>query len=415
MASIPRDPTPDATLALLREGYEFVGNRRRRLGSDVFETRIGLMRVVCMTGRDAAEEFYGDGRFTRRRALPRTAITLLQDFGSVMALDGEAHDHRKQMFMDLMTRESIDRLTALADDEWRAAIGRWQGRGEVVLDAEAAELLCRAACAWTGVPLTADEARGRAADLAALFDGSGSFGPRQVRGQLARRRCEAWLEAVVDDVRAGRLDPGQRTPLAAVASHRGLDGQPLTTTVAAVELLNLLRPLVAVGRYVTMSAIALHEHPGWHERLRGADEGERERFVHEVRRLSPFIPLMAGRVATEHEWRGHRFRPGDWAMLDIYGTNRDERSWERPDEFDPERFRGWEGDPFALIPQGGGDYLGGRRCAGEWTTIALMKAAVGHLVGSIEYAVPDQDLRLPMWRMPTVPRSGFRLAPAPGG
>jgi fatty-acid peroxygenase len=40
----------DRTLALLSEGYTFIPERCRRLGIDVFETRIMLTKVVCMTG-----------------------------------------------------------------------------------------------------------------------------------------------------------------------------------------------------------------------------------------------------------------------------------------------------------------------------------------------------------------------------
>ncbi|MDN5747743.1 MAG: hypothetical protein L0H64_04400, partial [Pseudonocardia sp.] len=42
--------------------------------------------------------------------------------------------------------------------------------------------------------------------------------------------------------------------------HRGLDSAPLDIPVAAVELINLVRPIVA--------ALALHEHPHARERAR---------------------------------------------------------------------------------------------------------------------------------------------------
>jgi fatty-acid peroxygenase len=78
---IPRDPAPDASVAFLREGFEFVGNRCRRLGADAFATRLFLRPVVCMRGAEAARTFY-ERRLTRRGAMPVTALTLLQDRGS---------------------------------------------------------------------------------------------------------------------------------------------------------------------------------------------------------------------------------------------------------------------------------------------------------------------------------------------
>ena len=61
----PRDPAPDATLALLRRGYRFIPERCRRLGADAFETRLMLARAVCCSGEDAARMFYHPDRFGR--------------------------------------------------------------------------------------------------------------------------------------------------------------------------------------------------------------------------------------------------------------------------------------------------------------------------------------------------------------
>src|SRR3546814_4415185 len=66
MAQMPRDDAFDSTSALLSEGYRFIPERCRRLRSDVFEARLMLRRVVCMSGEEAAGQFYEPGRFTRR-------------------------------------------------------------------------------------------------------------------------------------------------------------------------------------------------------------------------------------------------------------------------------------------------------------------------------------------------------------
>ncbi|MGH2946921.1 MAG: cytochrome P450 [Solirubrobacteraceae bacterium] len=101
------------------------------------------------------------------------------------------------------------------------------------------------------------------------------------------------------------------------------------------------------------------------------------------------------------------FPRGRRVLLDVCGTNRDARHWDDPDQFRPERFRDWQGDPFTLIPQGGGDHRTGHRCRGEWVTIALTKATVEFLTSSIAYDVPAQDLRVRLSRIPAIPQSGF--------
>lgn len=63
----------------------------------------------------------------------------------------------------------------------------------------------------------------------------------------------------------------------------------------------------------------------------------------------------------------------------------------KPEEFMPERFEGWQQTPFNFIPQGGGSYDFGHRCAGEFITIVMMRKTLDFLVNHLEYDVPEQD------------------------
>jgi fatty-acid peroxygenase len=405
MSELPRDRSLDSTLALLSEGYRFISDRCRRLRSDVFETRLMLRRAVCISGEEAARVFYEPGRFTRQGALPPTVLLLLQDRGSVATLDGEAHRRRKAMFMSLMTPASIAGLVAETEALWRGRIPAWERMENLALLPAVEEILCQAVCRWAGIPLENSGLRRRTRELVAMFDGAGAIGPRNWRGMLLRARNERWMRDIVARLRDGALEAPEGS---AARLFAGAEGELPDRTHAAVELLNLLRPTVAVSRYIVFLALALHEYPACRERLREGGEEYLEWFVQEVRRFYPFFPAVAGRVLQPFEWRGHRFGRRDWVLLDIYGTNRDERSWKDPEAFRPERFSGRSGSAFDLIPQGGGDRYSGHRCAGEWATIALMKGAARLLTRSMRYeVVPDQDLRVDLSRMPARPRSGF--------
>jgi fatty-acid peroxygenase len=411
LTTIPRDRAFDSTLALLADGYTFISKRCRALRSDVFQTRLMFRKAVCVLGAEAAAMFYHPGRFTRRGAMPPTALMLLQDRGSVQQLDGDDHRGRKALFMAMTTPDGIRPLVDAAAAEWRERIGRWQRAQHVVLHDEVQGILCRAVCAWAGIPLTEAEARKRTRELAAMIDGAGSFGPRNWRGLLLRMRTERWLRRVVRRVRADQLGVPADSAAQRIAWHREGAGRLLPPKVAAVELLNVLRPTVAVAWYVTFAALALHQFPAYRHRLASAGDDELvECFVHEVRRVYPFFPLVAGRARHAFTWRSRRFAPGTWVILDLYGTNRDARSWTDPDAFRPERFRGWRGDPFTLIPQGGGSYHRDHRRAGEAITIELMKMAVRMLSRAMHYEVPDQDLRVDLSRIPTLPASRFVIA-----
>lgn len=361
-----------------------------------------------MQGEEAARLFYSD-RFTRRGALPPPILTLLQDKGSVQLLDAAAHRHRKQLFLSLLKPAALQRLAELATEQWRSSIARWENFEQVVLLSAVEEILCRTACAWTGVRLGDAQARRRTAEFAAMIDGAGSLGLRNWRGHVARRRSEKWVSGIVAAIRAGNLDVAENTPAFAIVSHRDERGRPLPDEVVTVELINILRPTVAVARFIVFAALALHDHRASCAQLQWDREADIECFVHEVRRFYPVFPAVAGRTADEFEWRRYRFPPGTRVLLDIYGTNRDPRAWDRPDEFRPERFRAWDGNPYTFIPQGGGDHGEGHRCAGEWTTITLMKVAVAALTRTMTYEVPPQNLRVRLSRMPTQPESHFLI------
>src|SRR5688572_20639576 len=94
----------------------------------------------------------------------------------------------------------------------------------------------------------------------------------------------------------GQLGQPAESPLNVVASHRDLSGALLSARVAAVEVLNLLRPIVAVSVFITDAAHALHLNPGCRERLRRNEIGYADLFVQEVRRFYPFFPAVVARV-----------------------------------------------------------------------------------------------------------------------
>jgi fatty-acid peroxygenase len=193
-----------------------------------------------------------------------------------------------------------------------------------------------------------------------------------------------------------------------IAHHRDGEGELLPAKIAAVELINVLRPTVANARFASYAAHALHLNPEWRERLQASDD-DLEPFVQEVRRFYPFIPLIGGRVIAPFRWRDRDFVEGEWVLIDLYGTNRDERVWEEPEAFRPERFRERAIGPFDMIPQGGGDHADTHRCPGEWLLIEQLKTIVRLLVREMTYEVPEQDLGIDLGRMPALPNDRMRI------
>ena len=405
---IPRLPRWDSSLALLADPYRFIQRACRAAGSDVVATRILLRHTLCMTGPDAARLFYDPERFARAGAAPEPLRATLFGKGGVQGLDGAAHRHRKALFLALNHADLLAGLERVAEREWHACLRRPMGAAPVSLYAFAQDWLARSACAWVGLPLAEHDAARRTRQLVALFDRAAAGVRGNLAARLARRRAEDWLAERVMAARRRHVefDPDGRAHR--VAWHHDAHGVLLPPRVAAVELLNVLRPIVAVSVFVVFAAHALECHPASYRVLaREDDAAYLEAFVQEVRRFYPFFPAVAARVVKRFEWEGRTFHPGTRALLDLHGTNHDARSWESPDEFRPARFLLRTPGAFDFVPQGGADAATHHRCPGEAVVVGLVKLAVRQLTRRTAYQVPAQDLRLDLSRLPALPRDRF--------
>jgi len=405
---IPIDKGLDNSLAMMKEGYLYISNRRKRFGRDMFETRLlGGQKAVCIAGEEAVKIFYDESKFRRSGAAPKRVRQSIFGEKAIQTMDDASHKHRKQMFMSLMTEKRVRDIVEIFKEEWLSAADTWISKEKIVLYREVTKILAVTACKWAGVPLAHSEVNLRAEQLEALFDSAAAVGPRHWKGRQSRNALESWLQKVIEDVRNGSLEAPEETALQRMSWYRDTNGDLLNAQVTAVEVLNILRPIVATSVYIVFIALALFEHPAEKKKLLNAEEDAYEMFVQEVRRYYPFFPFQTARVREDFLWKGHDFKKGSLVLLDIYGTNHHPDLWDNPDQFIPERFKDREENPYDLIPQGGGNYYQGHRCPGEWLTIELMKSSLDLLVNHMDYHVPAQDLSYSMMRIPSLPNSRF--------
>lgn len=374
MQDIPGQTLFDSSLALLREGYQFIANGCQRYHSPVFVTRLLFRRTLCMRGEMAAKLFYEQQVFIRSKTAPSV-------LGSLFGTDrehckqGSEHRLRRQLLLQTLEAQRVEQLVRLAEEQWLAALQRWEGQAHVVMLPEIETLLCKAVCRWAGVPLGDHEAARRRQQLAAMIDGSGRIGWAQLAALRARRKAHAWA------------------------------GELLSQRVAAVELLGLLRPTVAVARFIVFAVLELHRHPEWQRRLAHDDQWLRP-FTQEVRRFYAFLPFIAARVRQDFECEGYRFKAGTRVLLDLYGTDRDPVTWHQPDEFLPERFIAWQGSVYSFIPLAGA----AQRCPCEQLSIVLIESALRLFCRRMHYTVTQQDLSISTRRMPMPPASCLVLS-----
>ncbi len=386
---------------LLRHGYRHWELMRQRTGSEIIQTRLLNERVTVVCGAEAAQFFYDTSHSERSSALPTSLVGALFGIGAVHMLDGDAHLHRKTMFNRMLDEYASAAVCAGVAKRWDERAPGWLGYVDVF--EELAEILFEAVTEWIGLPDSGPQTRARTQDMLALVDGFGAPSTRQLRARAARRRAQSWVGEFVEDARRASTDA--HTAAGAVIAHRDERGELLDVHTAAVEIINLVRPFVAVSWLVSGLAMSCQAGSSWREEVR-AESVSATDVAQEVRRTYPFVPFLATRATHDLVHRGAAIPGGSLIVLDVWGTNHDPRFWSAPDSFDPRRFRTTPVTPYNLVPQGGGDRHTGHRCPGEDLTLAVLTTLVPRLA-ALPYSVIGDPPGLR--RMPPKPRSRLRV------
>lgn len=410
--TIPKESGIENGLKVLREGYMYVSNRRQIYQSPLFETNLLGEKTVCIGGSEAAELFFNEEYFSRKGATPGFIQKTLFGEGGVQGLDGDEHRNRKAAFLSLMIKGGIEQWGELLEKNLHIFTNEWIKKDSIQIYKEAQKLLTKTVCEWAGVPIENEDLAERAEQLILMIESPASLSSKHFKGRKSRKNAEKWISGLVEQVRNGKIHPPEHSALYTFSWHKTLKDELLDTKTAAVEVLNILRPCVALSIYLSFTALSLHQFPEVKEKISRDNPGYIHKFVQEIRRYFPFFPFQVAKAQKDFTWEGYRFEEGTMTLLDIYGTNHDAKVWSNPELFDPDRFDEWEKSPthqkqYKLIAQGGGSYTRGHRCPGEWHTVKAMEVFADYLANKITYTVPEQDLSYSMVEMPTWPKSGF--------
>ena len=418
---------PEIATALLRHGYGFSHAVRHAVGAGppsqapVVPVRM-LGRPALLVGGPEGVRTFCDTTLVRRAgATPRFVGDVLFGRGAVHGLDDDAHRSRKELFVRALDVEAVERLTEQVGGAW-AAWTATVGSAPVVTQDEAVRVIGRAVLGWAGLRMGDAEADRVAGWFADEVDGFGTAGPREnLRARRARHLGDRWARRLVVEERAGAAQAPPESALSLAAGWRDEDGALLPVEVAAVDLQNMIRPAVAVSRFVAFAALDLTREPSWAARLReehvngpahrpmGARGPLAAAVAREVRRRAPFVPLLAAVSRRDQLVLGERVDEGQRVLLDVVGTLRDPLSWKEPRAFDPSRFLdGGRHHPDALIPQGGGRIMDGHRCPGEDPVLSILAGGVTALAMLDVERVGD-DGAVDERRIPARPLDGVRI------
>lgn len=113
-------------------------------------------------------------------------------------------------------------------------------------------------------------------------------------------------------------------------------------------------------------------------------------IVNETMRLHPPVPLLIPRETIQLcEINGYSIRPKTRVFVNVWAIGRDEDAWEKPEEFNPDRFTGslvdYKGHCFQFLPFGAGR----RVCPGIDFGVANVELALANLLYSFNWELPS--------------------------
>lgn len=323
----------------------------------------------------------------------------------------------RRALQPIFTKKNVATFAAHMAGAAETTTRGWEDGGLVDLDAECRKLTLRAlGRSVLGVDL--DQRSEQIAGslntaLSYIADRSGSpiRAPAWLPTPARRRalRAAAVLRGLTGDVlRECRQDTGRDAPLvrALMAAADPETGKYLSDNEIRDQLIifmvaghdttatTLAYALWQLGRRPELQARAVDEVAAIGERELAGDDVAALPYVgaivHEALRLCPPSPALGRTATSDVAVDGYRVPAGS---LLIYGTaavQRDPALWDRPDEFDPDRFMGaaarthdrWQYAPFGAGP---------RTCIGDHFAMLEATLALATVLRRIEITSVDDD------------------------
>lgn len=396
---------------LMNSGYHLLGELREDVGAPVVKANFLTKDITVIYGEEAARTFYNPEYFKRTGAMPKPVLKTLFGEDGVQTLDGEEHHHRKNYFMDLMTPDRMEAYHELLAENVSKELDKQHGEFELFDLAN--RVLFTTISEWAGINLEKFDAKlveKLAQNQISMISGAVTSPVDHVKGIADRKESEKWAQDLIEEARKHPVPGKEHLALYAFANATNLDGELLPVEVAAVELLNIIRPTVALTVWVALMGHALFAKRDVFEELKADFDNLQDSFIQEMRRYYPFFPMLPAITVKDVEVDGYLIPKDSWVVLDLYGSNHDERTIASPEQFDIRRYVGKAKDisyeeQYEMIAQGGGKFRDMHRCAGEWITLHSMRVFSDQLVNKYEFTVPEQDWTIPMNQFPTYPNS----------
>jgi epi-isozizaene 5-monooxygenase len=344
----------------------------------------------------------------------------------VATTNGEVHRRQRRMIQPAFRPERIAGYATIMAEEAEAMVARWRPGQVIDVFQQMFDFAVRtvARCLFGTSPVGRESDEISAA-LRTLFAG---MYRRMVLPQwlptAANRRYDralATLHHIVDEI-IGERRAHRDDLLSVLLEARDGTGRPLGRQEIHDQVIAVL---VAASETVASTLVwifpLLAQHPREEARLhREVDTLERDRPVRfdqlpslrhtgnvivETMRLHTGAWIFTRRATTEIDLGGFRIPAGADILYSSYALQRDQRSFERPWAFDPDRWlpeHAARVPRFAMIPFGAGN----RKCPGDHFTMTeavLMLATVASRWRLLPVAATNLDTRVGITLRPKKP------------
>ncbi len=341
--------------------------------------------------------------------------------GSLFSLDGAEHLRERRLLLPSFHGDRMKGYEGIIEEEALREMGRWR-EGEqfetlpsfmrITLNA-----ILRAVFGADGPnqQRLAELLPGfvaLASKLTVLPWARRDLGPLSPGGRLVRQRraYDSIIDAMIDETLADPQLEERSDVMALLLRAHYEDGATMSRSAIADELLTLL----AAGHETTATSLAwaverLRRAPWILARLQAeAQDGGSElrtATINEVQRTRPVI------IGTSRVIAAQEFELGPWRVPKGYRIvasatliHNDERFFERPKQFEPDRFVGRKPDTYTWIPFGGGT----RRCIGAAFAQMEMDIVLRTMLRSFDLQTTNEPGE--KWHA-----RGVAFAPADGG
>ncbi|WP_210634761.1 bifunctional albaflavenone monooxygenase/terpene synthase [Streptomyces sp. GESEQ-13] len=391
---------------LARDPLAFLSQLRDH--GDVVRLKLGPKTVYAVTTPALTGEVALSPDYIIAGPLWESLESLLGKEG-VATANGKLHRRQRRTIQPAFRLDAIPAYGPIMAEEAYELVDRWRaadGVLDITYESFRAAVRVAARCLMRGSYMDARADR-ICADLTTLFAGMYQrmvvpLGPLYKIPLPANRefnRALADLHVLVDEIVADRRASGQKPNdlLTALLEAKDDNGDPIGEQEIHDQVIAILTPgAETVGSTIMSLLLVLTEHPELGDKIRDEVEsvvGDRPVAFEDVRKLTytanvvtetlrlyPAVWILTRRAVADTELGGYRIPKGADLIYSPYAIQRDRRSYERNEDFDPDRWlpeRSKDVPKYAMSPFS----VGNRKCPSDHFSMAeltLMTAVVAH-------------------------------------